>query len=92
MVNPPYLDPNGLEELWVSEGEFHHFFDLRQLFAAAADIIVSHLIQSLFFLLLKQDDTLTQPHKNIILTNEMLIKEWNPMHFFPKLTAPSDYL
>lgn len=76
-----YLYSNGLKELWVSEGEFHHFFDLSQLFAAAADIIVSHLIQSLFFLLLKQDHTLSQPHRNIILTNEISIRASNEFPF-----------
>lgn len=46
-----YLDSNGFEKLWMSQWEFHHLFDLGQLFSATTNIIIPHFVQLLFFFL-----------------------------------------
>lgn len=46
-----YLHPYGLEERRVSEGKFHHLFDLSQLLPAATNVIVAHFIQWLLLIL-----------------------------------------
>ena len=40
-----YLHSYGLEESRMSEGKFHHLFDLSQLLPAATNVIIAHLIQ-----------------------------------------------
>ena len=55
------LDSNGLEKLRVSEGQLHHFLDLSQLFAAASNVIIANLIQSLLLFLQNIRMTHTSP-------------------------------
>ena len=45
------LDADGLEELRVAQRELDHLLDLRELLAAAADVVVAHLVQLLLLLL-----------------------------------------
>jgi len=45
------LDADCLEELWMTERQFYHFFDLCQLLATTADVIIAHFIQCLFLFL-----------------------------------------
>lgn len=49
-----YFDSNSLEELWMSERQFNHLFDLGQLFTATTNVIIAHLVQRLFLLLQSQ--------------------------------------
>ena len=58
------LDSNGLEQLRVSEGQFHHLLDLSQLFAAAANIVIANLIQSLLLFLQKKQNLMQVYHIN----------------------------
>ena len=55
------LDSNGLEKLRVSEGQLHHFLDLSQLFAAASNVVIANLIQSLLLFLRNIRRTHTSP-------------------------------
>jgi hypothetical protein len=46
-----WLHPNGLEQTWVPQGQFHHLLYLGKLLSAAPYIIIPNRIQSLFFFL-----------------------------------------
>lgn len=45
------LDPNGLEELGMTQGQLNHLTDLSHLLAAAANVVVADLIQIVFLLI-----------------------------------------
>lgn len=45
------LDSYGLEKRRVSEGEFHHLFDLSELLPTAADVVVADVVEALLLVL-----------------------------------------
>ena len=69
-LNQTDLDADSLKQLRMTQWQFNHFFDLCQLFATAANVIVSHLIQSLFLLLL-----ISITHSNIQYHISRFLKE-----------------
>jgi hypothetical protein len=42
------LDSNRLEELWMAKRELHHFFDLGQLLAHPAHVVVANVVDAVF--------------------------------------------
>lgn len=82
-----YLHPYGLEESRVSEGKFHHLFDLSQLLPAATNVIIAHFIQWLLFILPRMKYIKHLSENNSSTTPPRLQKPgiWLFRHFLPVL-------
>jgi hypothetical protein len=46
-----WLDTESLEQRWMTQWKLNHFLDLRELLAAAANVVVADIVKRFIFFL-----------------------------------------